>query len=40
MARQALTKTWVDAGFTNRVVEHDATLGVDVETFTKDRRST
>ncbi|WP_223874446.1 IS5 family transposase [Salinispora mooreana] len=30
-----LTKTWVDAGFTNRVVEHGAALGVDVETVTK-----
>jgi len=31
-----LTKTWVDAGFKNRVVEHGAALGVDVETVTKD----
>ncbi|MEU1888806.1 transposase, partial [Micromonospora rifamycinica] len=30
-----LTKTWVDAGFKNRVVEHGATLGVDVEIVTK-----
>ncbi|WP_405110622.1 IS5 family transposase [Micromonospora sp. NBC_01405] len=31
-----LTKTWVDAGFKNRVVEHGAQLGVDVEIVTKD----
>ncbi|WCN83177.1 IS5 family transposase [Micromonospora sp. LH3U1] len=31
-----LTKTWADAGFKNRVVEHGATLGVDVEIVTKD----
>src|SRR5919205_3071999 len=31
-----LTKTWVDAGFNNRVVEHGAHLGVDVEIVTKD----
>ncbi|WP_431884244.1 IS5 family transposase [Micromonospora gifhornensis] len=31
-----LTKTWVDAGFKNRVVEHGAALGVDVEIVTKD----
>ncbi|MEU7615523.1 IS5 family transposase [Micromonospora rifamycinica] len=31
-----LTKTWVDAGFKNRVVEHGAHLGVDVEIVTKD----
>ncbi|WP_344080205.1 IS5 family transposase, partial [Luedemannella helvata] len=30
------TKTWVDAGFKNTVVEHGATLGVDVEVVTKD----
>ncbi|SCF49466.1 Transposase DDE domain-containing protein, partial [Micromonospora matsumotoense] len=29
-------KTWVDAGFKNRVVEHGAHLGVDVEIVTKD----
>jgi transposase len=31
-----LTKTWVDAGFRTKVVEHGATLGVDVEVVTKD----
>jgi transposase len=31
-----LTKTWVDAGFKNTVVEHGAALGVDVEVVTKD----
>ncbi|MBM7086981.1 IS5 family transposase [Micromonospora humidisoli] len=31
-----LTKTWVDAGFKNRVIEHGAHLGVDVEIVTKD----
>ncbi|MGX6604061.1 IS5 family transposase [Micromonosporaceae bacterium Da 78-11] len=31
-----LTKTWVDAGFKTKVVEHGATLGVDVEIVTKD----
>ncbi|GAB3837222.1 IS5-like element ISSco3 family transposase [Micromonospora andamanensis] len=31
-----LAKTWVDAGFKNRVVEHGAHLGVDVEIVTKD----
>ncbi|MFI7434029.1 IS5 family transposase [Micromonospora haikouensis] len=31
-----LTKTWVDAGFKNRVVEHGAALGIDVEIVTKD----
>lgn len=35
-AHPTLTKTWVDAGFKNRVVEHGATLGVDVEIVTKD----
>ncbi|WP_405097733.1 IS5 family transposase [Micromonospora sp. NBC_01412] len=30
-----LTKTWVDAGFKNRVIEHGAQLGVDVEIVTK-----
>jgi transposase len=29
-------KTWVDAGFKTRVVEHGARLGVDVEVITKD----
>lgn len=33
-----LAKTWVDAGFKNRVVEHGAHLGVDVEIITKDPR--
>jgi transposase len=31
-----LTKAWVDAGFRTKVVEHGATLGVDVEVVTKD----
>ncbi|AEV81186.1 transposase [Actinoplanes sp. SE50] len=31
-----LTKAWVDAGFRTKVVEHGATLGVDVEIVTKD----
>jgi transposase len=31
-----LTKTWVDAGFKSKVVEHGAHLGVDVEIVTKD----
>ncbi|MCX4473065.1 IS5 family transposase [Micromonospora sp. NBC_01655] len=31
-----LTKTWVDAGFKNRVVEHGAQLGIDIEIVTKD----
>jgi transposase len=31
-----LTKTWVDAGFKSTVVEHGASLGVDVEAVTKD----
>ncbi|MGW0431645.1 IS5 family transposase [Micromonospora sp. NPDC003197] len=31
-----LTKTWVDAGFKTKVVEHGAALGIDVETVTKD----
>ncbi|WP_406071164.1 IS5 family transposase [Micromonospora sp. NBC_01638] len=35
-AHPTLTKTWVDAGFKNRVVEHGAALGVDVEIVTKD----
>lgn len=33
-----LAKTWVDAGFKNKLVEHGATLGVDVEVVTKDPR--
>jgi transposase len=32
----ALAKTWADAGFKNRVIEHGATLGIDVEVVTKD----
>jgi transposase len=32
----ALSKTWVDAGFKNRMIEHGATLGIDVEVVTKD----
>lgn len=28
---RTISKTWVDAGFKNTVVEHGATLGVDVE---------
>ncbi|MEN3615915.1 IS5 family transposase, partial [Plantactinospora sp. ZYX-F-223] len=35
-AYPTLTKTWVDAGFKNRVVEHGAQLGIDVETVTKE----
>lgn len=35
-AYPTLTKTRVDAGFKNRVVEHGAHLGVDVEIVTKD----
>ncbi|MEV4274513.1 IS5 family transposase [Actinoplanes xinjiangensis] len=31
-----LTKAWVDAGFRTKVVEHGASLGVDVEVVTKD----
>jgi transposase len=31
-----LTKTWVDAGFKVKTVEHGATLGVDVDVVTKD----
>jgi transposase len=31
-----LTKAWVDTGFRKKVVEHGATLGVDVEIVTKD----
>lgn len=33
-----LTKTWVDAGVKNRVVEHGAQRGVDVEIVIKDPR--
>ena len=32
----ALAKTWVDAGFKTKVIEHGATLGIDVEVVTKD----
>jgi transposase len=35
-AHPTLAKTWVDAGFKNRVVEHGAHLGVDVEIVTKE----
>lgn len=35
-AHRDLTKTWVDAGFKNKVIEHGATLGIDVEVVTKD----
>ncbi len=35
-AYPTLTKTWVDAGFKSRLVEHGAALGVDVEIVTKD----
>ena len=35
-AYPTLSKTWVDAGFKKTVIEHGATLGVDVETVTKD----
>jgi transposase len=31
-----VTKTWVDAGFKVKAVEHGATLGIDVEIVTKD----
>ncbi|GLW34499.1 hypothetical protein Areg01_74360 [Actinoplanes regularis] len=31
-----ITKTWVDAGFKVKTVEHGATLGIDVEIVTKD----
>ena len=31
-----LTKTWVDAGFKVKTVEHGALLGIDVEVVTKD----
>jgi transposase len=34
-AHPTVTKTWVDAGFKKTVIEHGATLGVDVETVTK-----
>lgn len=32
----SITKTWVDAGFKVKAVEHGATLGIDVEIVTKD----
>ncbi|MFF0371630.1 IS5 family transposase [Micromonospora sp. NPDC005087] len=32
----ALAKTWVDAGFKNKVIEHGAALGIDVEVVTRD----
>jgi len=35
-AYPTLTKAWVDTGFRKKVVEHGATLGVDVEVVTKD----
>lgn len=35
-AHPTLAKTWVDAGFKNQVIEHGATLGIDVEVVTKD----
>lgn len=35
-AYPTLTKTWVDAGFKVKTVEHGAELGIDVETVTKD----
>jgi transposase len=35
-AYPTLTKAWVDQGFRKKVVEHGATLGVDVEVVTKD----
>ncbi|MEV0455814.1 IS5 family transposase [Catellatospora methionotrophica] len=35
-AHPDLAKTWVDAGFKNRVIEHGAALGIDVEVVTKD----
>jgi transposase len=31
-----LAKAWVDAGFKNRMIEHGAALGIDVEVVTKD----
>ncbi|MEN3616234.1 IS5 family transposase, partial [Plantactinospora sp. ZYX-F-223] len=31
-----LAKTWVDAGFKNKVIEHGAALGIDVEVVTKE----
>jgi transposase len=31
-----LAKTWVDAGFKTKVIEHGATLGIDVEVVTRD----
>jgi transposase len=35
-AHPTLAKTWVDAGFKNKVIEHGATLGIDVEVVAKD----
>ncbi|WP_189116053.1 transposase, partial [Pilimelia terevasa] len=35
-AYPTITKTWVDAGFKNAVIEHGATLGINVEVVTKD----
>ena len=35
-AYPTLTKAWVDTGYRKKVVEHGATLGVDVEVVTKD----
>ncbi|GAB3973558.1 hypothetical protein GCM10027615_37140 [Plantactinospora veratri] len=35
-AHPTLAKTWVDAGFKTKVVEHGAALGVDIEIVTKD----
>ena len=37
-AHPTLTKTWVDAGFKVKTVEHGAALGVDVEIVTKGPR--
>lgn len=31
-----LAKTWADSGFKNQVIEHGATLGIDIEVVTKD----
>jgi transposase len=33
-AHPTLAKTWVDAGFRNKVIQHGATLGIDVEVVT------
>jgi transposase len=35
-SHHALAKTWADAGFTTTVIEHGATLGIDVEVVAKD----